>query len=335
MSLNPTGRITIQSIDEDTSTESSQQPESTSSSRSPFSSPSSSSSSSSTSSSSTSSSSTSSSSTSSPPSSTTSSMPDSGVTHTIPNDSTVTVTRHTTITQELPTTTTTGSAASSTTDAAQEPDVSSIFGTPSPTNTPASNANTQQPTGGINTGTVVGIAVGGAFAAALVAVLLWLWRSRRNRVAEEAEDGSEPVFVDKSRLHDSIFGRRPTSASLPRHPTPHQATGRGYGYDPFAPFGGRVDQPAGTKPRPPPDIFEMDGRGIQVVELPGTAMMTADGGAVEMQRQDTQSVGAVKHRPSSDPRATLNHLPRDNGRPTYINQWNQYKMLARDSLNRL
>ncbi|KAH8720638.1 hypothetical protein HC256_001025 [Beauveria bassiana] len=249
------------------------------------------------------------------------------------------------------------SAAPSTTDVAQVPDVSSIFGTPPPTNTPTSTSNPQQPAGAVNTGAVVGIAVGGAFAAALVAVLLWLWRSRRNRAAEEAEDGSEPMFVDKSRLHDSIFGRRPTSASLPRHPTPHEATGRGYGYDPFAPFGGtytirsrlcrpvndrvnmvvpgRADQPTGTKPPLPPDTFEMDGREIQVVELPGTAMTTADGGAVEMQRQDTRSVGAVKHRPSSDPRATLNHLPQDNGRPTYINQWNQYKALARNSLNRL
>ncbi|KAK8150944.1 hypothetical protein G3M48_002834 [Beauveria asiatica] len=317
MSVDPT-------VDEDTSTEPSQTSTSTSSTRSPFSSPSSSSSSS-----------TSSTSTSSPLSSTTSLMRDSGVTHTIPNDSTVTVTRHTTITQELPTTTAVDSAAPSTTDVAQEPGISSSFGTPSPTNTPTFTANPQQPTGGVNTGAVVGIAVGGAFAAALVAVLLWLWRSRRNRVAEEVEDGSEPMFVDKSRLHDSIFGRRPTSASLPRHPTPHQATGRGYGYDPFAPFGGRADQPTGTKPPLPPDTFEMDGRGIQVVELPGTAMTTDDGDAVEMRRQDTRSVGAVKYRPSSDPRATLNHLPRDNGQPTYINQWNQYKTLARDSLNRL
>ncbi|KAM3532043.1 hypothetical protein NHJ13051_000419 [Beauveria bassiana] len=324
MSLDTTGRITVQPIDEDTSTEPSQPSTSTSSTRSPFSSPSS-----------PSSSSTSSSSTSSPPSSTASTMRASGVTHTIPNDSTVTVTRHTTITQELPTTTAMDSAAPSTTDVAQEPDVSSIFGTPSPTNTSTSTSDPQQPAGAINTGAVVGIAVGGAFAAALVAVLLWLWRSRRNRAAEEAEDGSEPMFVDKSRLHDSIFGRRPTSASLPRHPTPHEATGRGYGYDPFAPFGGRADQPTGTKPPLPPDTFEMDGRGIQVAELPGTAMTTADGGAVEMQRQDTRSVGAVKHRPSSDPRATLNHLPQDNGRPTYINQWNQYKTLARNSLNRL
>ncbi|KAM3510204.1 hypothetical protein MY10362_000122 [Beauveria mimosiformis] len=310
MSVDSTGWPTDQPIDKDTSTEPSQPSTSASSS----------------------SSSTSSTSTSSPPSSTTSLMRDSGVTRTIPNDSTVTVTRHTTITRELPTTT---STAPSTTDVAQEPGISSSFETSSPTNTPTPTANPQQPTGGINTGAVVGIAVGGAFAAALVAVLLWLWRNRRNRAAEEAEDGSEPVFVDKSRLHDSIFGRRPTSASLPRHPTPHQATGRGYGYDPFAPFGGRADQPTGTKPPLPPNTFEMDGRGIQVVELPGTAMTTDDDSAVEMRRQHTRSVGAVKHRPSSDPRATLNHLPRDNGRPTYINQWNQYKTLARDSLIRL
>ncbi len=75
----------------------------------------------------------------------------------------------------------------------------------------------------------------------------------------------------------------------------------------------------------------MDGRGIQVVELPGTAVTTPDDVAVEnsqQQQQVTRSARPVKHRPSSDPRATLNHLPRENGRPTYINQWNQYKALA-------
>lgn len=91
---------------------------------------------------------------------------------------------------------------------------------------------------------------------------------------------------------------------------------------------GRADQPDSTSPPPLPNTFEMDGRGIQVAELPGTALTTHAETAIDAQQQETRSIGAVKQRPSSDPRATLNHLPRENGLPTYINQWNQYKTLA-------
>lgn len=88
---------------------------------------------------------------------------------------------------------------------------------------------------------------------------------------------------------------------------------------------GRIDQQDTTSP-PPANTFEMDGRGIQVAELPGTSIATPDDGSRHrIQRQDTRYVGAVKQRPSSDPHATLNHLPRENGRPVYINQWNQYR----------
>lgn len=88
---------------------------------------------------------------------------------------------------------------------------------------------------------------------------------------------------------------------------------------------GRADLPVSTTSPPPENTFEMDGRGIEVAELPGTAMTIPDPAAQPVQRHETQSLGAVKQRPSSDPRATLNHLPRENGRPMYINQWNQYK----------
>ncbi|OAA64940.1 hypothetical protein ISF_04350 [Cordyceps fumosorosea ARSEF 2679] len=275
---------------------------------------------------------------------------DSGVTRTIPNDSTVTVTRHTTITRELSSIGTDSLAPSFTTttelgaDATSSSSIVETQPLPTSTSPPSQDANP-----GINTGAVAGIAVGGVCAAALLVVLLWLWKRRRNnRVAEEAADNLSdhaPVVaaVDKSRLRDSIFGRRPTPpTSLPPHPTPqhhHQAsTGQGYGYDPFAPFGGRADQPARrNSPLPPhhPDTFEMDGRGVHVVELPSTPVAAAAGARV---RQDSprrvggggaaRVVGVVKQRPSSDPHATLNHLPRHNGRPTYINQWNQYKVLS-------
>ncbi|KAJ4165601.1 hypothetical protein LMH87_007225 [Akanthomyces muscarius] len=274
-----------------------------------------------------------------PTSSSPSRMSDSGVTTTISNDSTVTVTRHTTITQELPSTTT-DPTASSTINATQDTITSSSFETPSPI-APSATAPAKQPSSGINTGIVVGIAVGGAFAVALIAVLIWVWRSRRRRNREvkevERENGNESLLVDKARLHESIFGRRPSrrrgSTTLPKHPTPHQASGQGYGYDPFAPFGGRTDRPARTSPPPPPNTFEMDGRGLQVIELPDTAVTTGHAVAVDgSQRQETRSARAVKHHPSHDPRATLNHLPpRENGRPTYINQWNQFKGLVRET----
>ncbi|TQV95803.1 hypothetical protein IF1G_05632 [Cordyceps javanica] len=307
---------TTDATDEETSTESSRASTSTPSPRSLFFSPSSSF-----------------------PPSTKPSVSDSGVTHTIPNESTVTVTRHTTITRQLPSTTTDSPAPPPTTEEAQGSTSTFLSQTPPATNTSVPNGNTSQtPAGGINTGAVIGIAVGGVFAAAgLLVFLLWLWRRRRGRAATEGTaDGDEPALVDKSRLHDSIFGRRPTSASLPRHPTPRQASERGgYGYDPFAPFGGRADQPVRTLPAPEPNTFEMDGRGIHVAELPGTAMTTANGRlAVDAERRGTRSAGAVEQRPSSDPRATLNYLPRVDGRPAYINQWSQYKMLAGDARTR-
>lgn len=174
---------------------------------------------------------------SSPSSSTSPPKSDSGVTHTIPNDSTVTVTRHTTITRGL-STTATDSASTFTTQAGNNSTTSSL-GPPSPTQTAVGSG---VPGSGINSGTVVGIAVGGVFAVALLVGLLFLWRSRRNRGLKEVETTHEPAFIDKASLHDNIFGRRPTSASLPRHPTPQQASdnGQGYGYDPFAPFGGKL-----------------------------------------------------------------------------------------------
>lgn len=175
------------------------------------------------------------------PTDTTSAAVDSGITHTIPNDSTVTVTRHTTITRSLPPTTT-DTSADFTTDATQS---STIQSEPSPTlpptETPVTNGPSNSHSGGsINVGTVVGIAVGGVFVAALVIALWYLWRSRRNRASRNSDTGAEAAILDKSGLHDNILGYRRGSAVLPRHPTPHQASnGRGYSYDPFAPFGGR------------------------------------------------------------------------------------------------
>lgn len=282
------------------------------------------------------------------PSSTTSQVVDSGVTHTIPNDSTVTVIKHTTITRSLPPTTTDVATSLATEMVDSSATISATFSTWNPTATASGHeAGTGQRNGGISTGAVAGIAVGGVFVATMIAVLLYLWRSRRQRRVSESDKGNEAIFLDKTDMHDNILGRRPDSAMLPIHPTPHQAStsSRGYGYDPFAPFGGkkpggacrypiltivtgRADQPVSTTSPPPENTFEMDGRGIEVAELPGTAMTTPDAAAQPVQRHETQSVGAVKQRPSSDPRATLNHLPRENGRPMYINQWNQYKTLA-------
>lgn len=89
----------------------------------------------------------------------------------------------------------------------------------------------------MNGGAVAGIAVGAVFVAALIVVLAYLWRTRRSRKARELENANEGTYLDKSGLHDNILSQRPDSAMLPHHPEPSQ-TSRGYGYDPFAPFGG-------------------------------------------------------------------------------------------------
>ncbi|KAG8421457.1 hypothetical protein J3458_003338 [Metarhizium acridum] len=91
--------------------------------------------------------------------------------------------------------------------------------------------------------------------------------------------------------------------------------------DPFAPFGGRIDQPHGPDP-PNSEAFEMDGTGIAPVELPAISILEVPGPAVS-------PLGVVSPVTSADtdPRATL-ASGSSQGRVQYVNQWNQYRSMA-------
>lgn len=68
----------------------------------------------------------------------------------------------------------------------------------------------------------------------------------------------------------------------------------------------------------------MDGVGTAVAELPAAAPETDP-----KAEQSNASAGKRHSAGPVDPRATLSNLRNEEGRPAYVNQWNQYVALAR------
>ncbi|KAG5980523.1 hypothetical protein E4U55_003938 [Claviceps digitariae] len=256
-----------------------------------------------------------------PPSS---SMTDSGVTHTIPNNSVVTITRHTVVFSEAPPST--EESSSVTRDGhttSEEATVSAPASTapcstctPTPTFTSTSLPSTDGPTeGSFSSGAIAGAATGGVIIVLIVLVSVFVWRNRKKHRSKYDASETETLGYGDSRVNGSEKSNhaeqlRPSS-------------------DPFAPFGGRVDQP-GKLHRPPSGTFEMDGTGIPAVELPGTSISEAPDTSRTIPATASLEEGSgMALAPASDPAATLaSHSSNPQGQITYVNQWNQYKALA-------
>ncbi|KAL7954241.1 hypothetical protein V8C34DRAFT_320138 [Trichoderma compactum] len=245
-------------------------------------------------------------------------MTDSGITHTIPNNSIVTITRHTTITTGRPSTSTsdlvdTASTRSGTPITAS---TTATFAEVSPSS-PANDNSTANPSEApgaspLSTGAIVGIAVGGAVLIAIAVVLmLALARHKKRR-------GSE---TDSVLRHDNGRDDAVDEKHFP-HNGPTHANGAQGSSDPFAPFGGRADQPEDPY-RPASGAFEMDGSSAAPVELP--AVSASSPGTADRKASRLESVQEVA---PTDPRANLTSVPTDDGQPVYVNHWNQYKSLG-------
>ncbi|KAK4062734.1 uncharacterized protein Triagg1_9732 [Trichoderma aggressivum f. europaeum] len=238
-------------------------------------------------------------------------MTDSGITHTIPNNSIVTITRHTTITTGRPSTSTsdlvdTASTRSGTPITAS---TTATF-TGVPPSSPANDNSTASPSGApgaspLSTGAIVGIAVGGAVLIAIAVVLmLALARHKKRR-------GSE---TDSVLRHDNGRDDAVDEKHFP-HNGPTHADGTQGSSDPFAPFGGRADQPEDPY-RPASGAFEMDGSSAAPVELP--AVSASDLDKADRKASRLEPVQEVN---STDPRANLTSVPTDDGQPVMDVIW--------------
>ncbi|KAL6854694.1 hypothetical protein J3F83DRAFT_754493 [Trichoderma novae-zelandiae] len=244
---------------------------------------------------------------------------DSGVTHTIPNNSIITITRHTTITTGRQTTASSDTVAisPSTTDVPLTGTGSATSETtPAPSSTAAETATSPSESSAaspLSTGVIVGIAIGGAVAIAILVVLAFALLRRRKK-----HRGSETASVIQ---HDTGRDEVVEDKHFPQPMSAH-TTGTRASSDPFAPFGGRADQPEDPY-RPPSGAFEMDGTGAALVELPAVSASSPGPGTHKGSR-----LAPVQEVTAADPRANLTSGPADDGKPVYVNHWNQYKNLG-------
>ncbi|KAI6780169.1 uncharacterized protein J7T54_000075 [Emericellopsis cladophorae] len=241
---------------------------------------------------------------------------DSGRTITVPNNEVVTITRHTTIVTNRPqSSSNTGSDATSAATGAitEGPSVT----TGSPSETPQLNESHNV---GFPTGAIVGVAVGGAFLVAVVVIALVVLkrRSRRRQDDTQSSLSSNDQYERTDRFDDKHFPQRQLSAHT-AHTAQTTATGAG---DPFAPFGGRVDKDSEYPIRPQSNTFEMDATTAVAAELPDSSAFAAS---------PTTTVRApvsVEPATPAQSAANLNPLVKGEGKPKYINHWDQYRAMG-------
>ncbi|KAL6872324.1 hypothetical protein HDV57DRAFT_266709 [Trichoderma longibrachiatum] len=250
---------------------------------------------------------------------------DSGITHTIPNNSIVTVTRHTTIITGRPTTTTSDSDtfASSPSTSDVPPLTGSIPATSDITPAPSSSPNAATTTSPseasstaspLSTGVIVGAAIGGAVVLAILFVVAFALLRRRKKQQSGSETAS---VIQQDTGRDEVVEDKHFPLPVSAHTTGTQASS-----DPFAPFGGRADQPEDPY-RPPSGTFEMDGTSAPPVELPAVSASSPGPSTQKGKRPEP-----VQEVTPADPRANLTSGPADDGKPVYVNHWNQYKNLG-------
>ncbi|GFP53605.1 hypothetical protein ACSS6W_001167 [Trichoderma asperelloides] len=244
-------------------------------------------------------------------------MTDSGITHTIPNNSIVTITRHTTIITGRPSVTTSSNIdpMSTTSDTPiTESALSTSDGASLPSSTDAGSVATPSASSTASPlppGAIVGIAVGAvALIAIIVVIVLTLVRRKKQRRSEadfDLQDNGRDDVVEEKHFP---------------HPVSAHTTGTQGSSDPFAPFGGRADQPEDPY-RPASGAFEMDGSSAAPIELPAVSVSGPSTNTHKSSRLEP-----VQEITTTDPRANLTSVPGDDGKPAYVNHWDQYKNLG-------
>ncbi|RSL85694.1 hypothetical protein CEP51_003205 [Fusarium floridanum] len=273
-------------------------------------------------------------------------MTDSGTTRTIANPNKVTITKHTLIiTDKTPPSLPELTSISSSWVDVGTLTTSGSTGVGSPAQTNASDpfagddGDSSPPTG-----TIVGAAVGGAAALAILGVLIFTLLRRRK------------LNQDNSGMADGGDDNGEKNQWLGYGVSPH-TTGTREDHDPFAPFGGRADR-TDDPFRPPSNTYEMDGTSNVPVELPAVKFSdaredprpqfhpqahphTRSQSQPQSQFHSTGSgSGSMNATPSYrhpvqpagpvDPRANLNASLRERQQHTYVNHWNQYRALGQD-----
>ncbi|KAG9257061.1 uncharacterized protein F5Z01DRAFT_671509 [Emericellopsis atlantica] len=241
---------------------------------------------------------------------------DSGRTITVPNNEVVTITRHTTIVtnRPQPSSNTSSDATSAATGPITEgPSVT----TGSPTETPGLDESHD---GGFPMGAIVGGAVSSALlvVVAVIAMIVLKRRSRRRRDDTQSSLSSNDQYKRTDRFDDKHFPQRQRSAHTA---DTAQTTATGVG-DPFAPFGGRVDKDSECPIRPQSNTFEMDATTAVPAELPDSSAFAAN---------PTTTVRApvpVEPAAPAQPGANLDPLETGQGKPKYINHWDQYRAMG-------
>ncbi|KAG5975180.1 hypothetical protein E4U58_001808 [Claviceps cyperi] len=159
-----------------------------------------------------------------------------------------------------------------------------------------------------------GIIPGAAAAITIVFILVFALRWRKkNRVSCDATEAgplgsdSGATGSEKSNAKKDEFFRMSS--------------------DPFAPFGGRADNP-GYPYRPSTGTFEMDGVDISVVELPAASIPEVPDIVKTAAAAPDEASESSTSPPTPQPAATLASPSSPKGKITYVNQWNEYKVLT-------
>ncbi|KAG5948031.1 hypothetical protein E4U60_002444 [Claviceps pazoutovae] len=264
-------------------------------------------------------------------------IPDEPETDSTETDSTtiVTVTRHTVAFSEAPRSTGSPSsvAGNITTDkAAASPALCSTCApTPTFTSSPSTDVTERgSPSSGAIAGAVAAAAIIMIIIIILFTLVFALRRRKKNRASCDASEAgplgsvSGTTRSEKSNLKKDEFLRMSS--------------------DPFAPFGGRADN-SDYPYRPSTGTFEMDGVAISGVELPVASIpevpdpvKTAAAAPDKASESDTVDTAAAAppdeasesgtSPPTPEPAATLASPSSPKGKITYVNQWNEYKVLT-------
>ena len=275
---------------------------------------------------------------------------DSGKTVTVPNDEIVTVTRHTVII--------TGKPAPSLTSAAPEPTpipsrpnregpAQTTLGQPDQSQAAGDPSGNHQEGAALPTGAIIGVGIGGAAIVAFLVIMTIMIKRRRRRY----QDGENADVPGENLGRDDRFNEK----HFPQQMSIHTTGGTEGSGDPFAPFGGRqplalsffpslrtpqtrsrdhalltrrhtgrADREPESTNRPPSDTFEMDATSITPVELPDTSPRTT----IVRKTSSATWVSPVIDIGPADPRANLNSLGSRDGKPEYVNHWNQYRSMS-------
>lgn len=247
---------------------------------------------------------------------------DSGRTVTLPNSDVVTITTHTTIFTDRPLSTTPASSVS-------EPTLSSSSSRQPPqTPVPSAADGPEAYSGGqdgstLSTAAIIGISIGGAFALAFLAILLLAVRRYR---------GARPNSPNDNENDDDVEEKH-----FPQQVSAH-TTGTVGSRDPFEPFGGSQPNPqskhhpdclwltphTGRADKDPyhreSNAFEMDATSVGPAELAGYDPQVIS--------ERAPTVAPVEDSSAADPRANLNSLGSEGGKPRHVNHWNQYRAMA-------